>query len=99
MEAGRQETLYSGNQFWWSRHQPFFEERLDNHGKDDVASPVGEWTKVECICAGDRVTIKINGVAVNECFAAYPAAGKILLQNEGSEVYFRNVELRPIRKF
>jgi hypothetical protein len=97
-KQGGTKTVYSGKQFWWSKHQPFFEELRDTRGKDDVASPLGQWTKVECLCDGSRVTIKINGVAVNECFDAFPAAGKILLQNEGNEIYFRNVELHPLKK-
>jgi len=59
---------------------------------------LGEWTRVECVCRGDRITIKVNGVTVNECFDVHPAAGRILLQNEGNEVYFRNFELRPLAK-
>ncbi len=95
-QEGGKPTLYSGKQFWWSKHQPFFKELIDTRGKDDVASPLGEWTKVECLCSGSKITIKINGVTVNECSRAKPAAGKILLQTEGHEVYFRNLELRPI---
>ena len=91
-----QPTTYSGKQFWSSRHQPFFKEDYDARGKDDVASPVGEWTKVECLCSGSRITIKINGITVNECSDTVPAAGKILLQSEGDEVFFRNLELRPL---
>jgi hypothetical protein len=67
-------------------------------GKDDVASPLDQWTKIECICRGDRVTIIINGVTVNECFHTFPAAGKILLEEEGSEIFFRNVVLHPLKK-
>lgn len=92
--AGRK-TVYSGKQFWWSKHQAGFEERLDTRGADDLASPVGEWTRVDCICVGDRITVQINGTTVNECYDVFPTAGQILLQNEGSEVFFRNVELRP----
>ncbi|MGA2253784.1 MAG: DUF1080 domain-containing protein [Thermoguttaceae bacterium] len=95
-KKGGQKTVYSGKQFWWSKHQPFFEERLDNRGKDDVAGPLGQWTRVDCITAGNHLTIKINGVQVNEFFDVMPAAGKILLQNEGSEIYYRNVELLPL---
>lgn len=97
-QSGGKKVGYSGKQFWWSKHQPFFKEKLDTRGKDDVASPLGEWTLVECICNEDRITIKINGQEVNECFAAKPAAGKILLQTEGHEIYFRNFELHPLTK-
>lgn len=95
-QEGGKPTLYSGRQFWWSKHQPFFEELIDTRGKNDVASPLGEWTKVECLCRGSRITIRVNGVTVNECFDARPAAGKVLLQTEGHEIYFRNFELRPL---
>jgi hypothetical protein len=95
-QRGGAKTVYSGKQFWWSRHQPGFEELLDTRGKDDVAGPVGEWTQVECICRGDRITIKINGITVNECHDVYPESGKILLQNEGNEIFFRNLQIRPL---
>ncbi len=94
-KAGGKKVVYSGRQFWWSKHEPGFKEKLDTRGKDDVASPVGQWTRVECICKDDRVTIKINGVTVNECFDMFPPAGKILLQCEGGEIYYRVLELHP----
>ena len=89
-------TPYSGKQFWWSKHQPFFKELIDTRGSNDVASPLGEWTKVECLCKGSKITIKINGVTINECFDTNPAEGQILLQSEGHEVFFRNMEIRPL---
>lgn len=95
--ADGEPLAYSGRQFWWSKHQPFFKEKLDTRGKDDVASPLGEWTKVDCICRGGKIRTLINGEAVNEAFDVFPAAGRIMLQNEGSEVYFRNVEIRPLK--
>ena len=91
-----QETVYSGKQFWWNKHDPEYEELLDTRGRWDVASKLGDWTKVECICRGDRVTVKINGVVVNECYNVKPAAGRILLQNEGYEVFFRNWQIAPL---
>jgi hypothetical protein len=93
---GGTKTVYSGKQFWWSKHQPFFQEKLDTRGKDDLASPVGEWTRVDVFCRGNRVTVQVNGETVNEAYDVFPAAGKILLQNEGNEVFFRHVELRPL---
>lgn len=89
-------TQYSGRQFWWSRHQPGFKERIDTRGAEDVASPLGEWTRVECVCRDRTITIRINGVTVNRAFDVYPACGRILLQSEGHEVLFRSVELKPL---
>ena len=97
-KKGGRKTVYSGKQFWWSKHQPFFVERLDNRGKDDVASPLGEWTRVDCLMDGSHLTIKINGITVNEFIDVMPAGGKILLQDEGSEIFYRNVELYPLTK-
>jgi hypothetical protein len=94
-QSGGEKVRYSGRQFWWSKHQPFFKEKLDTRGRDDVASPLGEWTRVDIICAGDRVTVKINGTTVNEAVDVWPTCGKILLQNEGNEIYYRNWQLRP----
>ncbi len=95
-QAGGEKVRYSGKQFWWSNHEPFFQEKLDTRGKRDVASPLGQWTRVDVLCRGDRVTVKINGVTVNEALDVRPSAGKILLQNEGSEIYYRNWQLSPL---
>jgi len=95
-QKGGTRTVYSGKQFWWSRHDPDFKELIDTRGKNDVESRLGEWTRVECICAGKRITVIVNGTTVNECFDTFPAAGKILLQSEGFEIFFRRFELRPL---
>jgi hypothetical protein len=95
-QPGGKRIRYSGRQFWWSRHEPFFKEKLDTRGKEDPASPVGQWTRVEVICAGSRVTVKINGVTVNEAIDVWPTHGKVLLQNEGNEIYYRNWKLSPL---
>jgi hypothetical protein len=97
-KKGGTRTIYSGKQFWWSRHDPDFKELLDTRGKNDVESRLGEWTRVECICAGKRITVIVNGTTVNECYDVYPAAGKILLQCEGFEIYFRKFELLPLKR-
>jgi hypothetical protein len=89
--------VFTNKQLWWSLHDPDFEELLDTRGKNDVEKPTGEWNRVDITCAANRITIAINGQVVNECYDVVPAAGKILLQSEGFEIYFRNVELRPLQ--
>jgi hypothetical protein len=95
-KKGGKKTVYSGKQFWWSQHDPDFKELIDTRGKHDVESPLGKWTRVECLCSGKRITIILNGKTVNECFDVFPSAGKILLQSEGFEIYFRRFELHPL---
>jgi hypothetical protein len=97
-KKGGQAKVFTKGQLWWSLHDPDFQELLDTRGKRDVESPLGEWTRVECICAGKRITVLVNGTTVNECYDAFPAAGKILLQSEGFEIFFRKFELRPLKK-
>ena len=91
-------TVFTNKQLWWNKHQAGFEELLDTYGKDDVESKLGEWTKVECVCEGAKITVFVNGVKVNHAYDATPAAGKILLQTEGFELYVRKWEIQPLKK-
>jgi Domain of Unknown Function (DUF1080) len=95
---GGEPRVFTNRQLWWSQHDPDFKELLDTRGKNDIESPVGEWTRVDCLCAGNRITVRVNGSTVNECYDAFPAAGKILLQSEGFELFVRKFELHPLKK-
>jgi hypothetical protein len=95
-KPGGEVRTFTNRQLWWSRHDPTFKELLDTRGKDDVESPLGKWTRVECVCRGKRIEVRVNGTKVNECFDMEPAAGKILLQCEGFEIDFRRFELYPL---
>jgi hypothetical protein len=97
-KKGGEAMTFTNRQLWWSLHEPFFKELIDTRGKNDVESPLGEWTKVECVCSGNRIAITVNGTRINECYDANPAAGKILLQCEGFEIFFRKAELHPLPK-
>ena len=97
-KTGGEVRIFTNRQLWWSLHEAGFKELIDTRGKDDVDSPLGEWTRVECICQGKRIQILINGTKVNECFDVFPAAGKILLQSEGFEIDFRRFEIHPLKK-
>lgn len=62
-----------------------------------VEKPIGEWNKYEITCKGDTIKLAVNGQVVNEGKKAEVSKGRILLQSEGAEIHFRNVELRPIK--
>lgn len=96
--TGGELTRYSGRQFWWNDHEVGFKELIDTRGKNDRASPLGEWTKVEAICEGETITVKINGHAVNQAVAVAPAKGKIAFQGEGYEVFFRHIKLHELKR-
>ncbi len=64
--------------------------------KTDAEKPTGQWNTIEVVCDGDKITNIVNGVVVNECTKASVTKGRILLQSEGAEVYYRKVELQPL---
>ncbi|MBI3855994.1 MAG: DUF1080 domain-containing protein [Planctomycetes bacterium] len=90
-------TMERGRLNWWGI-DPAWKDTLDFRGAKDVESPVGEWTRIECVCDGGRIAVTVNGTRVNEVTEATPRSGRILLQCEGSEIFFRKVELHPLRE-
>jgi 3-keto-disaccharide hydrolase len=80
---------------WWGR-DPSWRDVLGFRGRRDVERPSGEWNKTEVICDGDRITVIVNGLLVNEGTAASPSEGKIQFQSEGAEIFFRKIEVRPL---
>ncbi|MCI0699865.1 MAG: DUF1080 domain-containing protein [Planctomycetia bacterium] len=97
-KEGGTKQVFTSRQLWWNKHDPDFKELLDTRGKDDVESKLGEWTKVECVCEGTTLSVSINGTKVNHAYDVFPAAGKILLQSEGFELYVRKFEIHPLKK-
>jgi hypothetical protein len=95
--GGRRETLVRWGRVNWSGKAPGWTDTLDFRGARDMESPRDQWTRVECFCVGDRIRVVVNGTQVNEVSAVFPSHGRILLQCEGSEVFFRRLELRPLR--
>ena len=64
-------------------------------GKDDaIEKELGEWNDFEIECQGDAMNIIVNGKQANEAKKSSLKKGRIALQSEGSEVQFRNLEIR-----
>lgn len=81
----------------WSGIDPGWKDLLDFRGAKDLESPVDEWTRIECRCEGGRISVMVNAMLVNEVTEASPRSGRILLQCEGSEIFWRKVELHPLK--
>lgn len=55
--------------------------------------PHGEWNKVEVISNKGKFSFLVNGILVNEGEYMSVTSGRILLQSEGAEVYYRNIKV------
>jgi hypothetical protein len=70
----------------------------------DAEKSTGQWNKLELYCLGDSAIHVVNGEVVMKLYhsrlpdGSALKRGKIQFQSEGAEVYFRNMELRPIDK-
>jgi len=87
---------FEGGRINWYGRDVDWQDRLGFRGKDDVESPYGEWTRLEVIAEGDRITNIVNGKIVNEGYRSSLTGGKILIQSEGAEIYFRRIDLEPL---
>lgn len=94
--AGSSETIERWGRLNWINKSRHWRDELDFRGARDVERPPGEWNEVRCVCDRDRIQIFVNGQLVNMARDVRPARGKILLQCEGSEIFFRKFELRPL---
>lgn len=81
---------------WWGR-DPKWKDTLGFRGEQDLEKPVGEWNKLECICDKDKITNIVNGKVANVGTKSSHTKGKILLQSEGAELFFRKIALKPLK--
>ena len=56
----------------------------------------GQWNTYDIVCAGDTVTLWVNGVEQNVATGVSVREGHICLQSEGAGIEFRNVTLHPL---
>jgi hypothetical protein len=95
-KGGRPLTLERVGRLNWFGIDAGWKDELDFRGKEDLESPGEEWTRVECECRGSRIVVRVNGKPASEAYDIYPSSGKILLQCEGSEIFFRTFEIHPL---
>ena len=95
--GGINETINSGRINWLKR-DPEWKDILGFRGKQDVEKSVGEWNTLECVADGDKLSIFLNGILVNEATNVKPQKGRIQIQSEAAEIFFRRVELTHLPK-
>ena len=94
---GKPETINSGRINWFARDAEW-KDVFDFRGENDVERPVGEWNKLECIVLNGTISIYLNGILVNKATNVKPKKGRIQIQSESAEIFFRKVELTPLSK-
>lgn len=70
---------------------------LRRRGELDYENPIGEWNTMEIVYDAGRFQISLNGKVTLEGTDAEPRAGKIFLQSNKGEIFFRKVELLPAK--
>jgi hypothetical protein len=80
----------------WEKRSPQWKDVLGFRGADDLEKPAGEWNVLQLECRGDTFAYWVNGTKVIDGRGALPRKGRILLQSEGAEIYFRKITLRPL---
>src|SRR5262245_1796916 len=104
--AGTQPALYDYDP---AGEWTFFSQSQGASGRcikqPDNERPTGEWNTVEVIAFGEDAIHIVNGKVVMRLHGpmkidgdvpAPVTAGQIILQSEGAEVFYRDIEIRPI---
>jgi hypothetical protein len=94
---GNAETIQQGRINWLKR-DPEWSDVLGFRGKNDFEKPLGEWNILVCEAFGGDLTIYLNGMLVNHATDVKPTKGRIQIQSEAAEIFFRRVDLIPLRE-
>jgi hypothetical protein len=92
---GEPKAFSSGRINWWGRSEDW-QDRLGFRGSQDVESPAQEWTHLEAVVENGNLTYYVNGKLVNAATNASFTNGRIMIQSEGAEIYFRRIDLEPL---
>jgi hypothetical protein len=77
-----------------ARTQPTKNSRIIK--KKDNEKPTGEWNRLEIIAQKGKCTHIMNGEVVNEGTGASLRSGRILIQSEGAEIFYRKIEIKEL---
>ena len=64
--------------------------------KINAEHPTGEWNRIELIARDGKITYMVNGVTVNSGEDLSIREGKITVQSEGAEIYYRKIEIAEL---
>jgi hypothetical protein len=59
-------------------------------------NPAGQWNHYRIECNNGKVTLAVNGKAVSGGSKSNPRKGYIVLESEGSDIYFKNIRVKEL---
>lgn len=63
----------------------------------ELEKPRGEWNTLEVVVEDKVIRQYVNGILAIVGTDPFPTEGKILFQSEGAEVFFRDIQLFPLK--
>ncbi len=91
-----QPLIINGGRIDWFNRDPQWKDVIGFVGEKDIEKSAGKWNTVECIAEGDRISVYVNKILVNQAYRVKPSKGRIQIQSEGAEMFVRKVELTPL---
>ena len=83
-------TKHAQGPFRWWGFDPDWKDVTGFRSKDEIAKP-GEWTRLEVVAEGDAAEFYVDGVLVNRVTNLSRTSGRLQIQSEGAEVFYRNI--------
>ncbi len=63
----------------------------------ELEKPHGQWNTLELVVDDKVIRQYVNGTLANVGIDPFPTEGKILFQSEGAEIFFRHIEIAPLK--
>lgn len=95
--SGNTVTISEGRINWFGR-DPEWKDIKGFHGTNDIEKPVGKWNRIECIVNGKEILIYLNGILVNHAVDVLPQKGRIQIQSEGAEIFFKRISIALLQE-
>lgn len=75
---------------------PNWQDTAHFRGENEIEKPAGQWNVLKCVAQGDTIIVYLNGKLVNRAFHVRPTKGRIQIQSEGAELFFKRIDLTPL---
>ncbi len=88
-------TLNGRGRIDWFGRDPGWTDTRGFRGRADLEKAAGAWNRLDCIVQGDAIWVVVNGTLANWCEKVRPSRGKIQIQSESAEIFFRRIDVVP----